>query len=248
MSHRRLLLSAAAIAACVTLAGCQAAEPPADSPEMAAPLPSYTVVDEPGGVAGCVHDGDTVLTLGDDPLPRSESLAFGEGDTAVILAHQAGQRPCAWNEYGRELAARGMQVFIPSLTGTPDALIGAAVVWLTEHGVERYALVGASMGGTYVLAATPALTPAPSLVVAISAPTEYAGADALSAIADIDAPVLLMAGNGDGDFPAQARELADAQPDAELLVATSNAHGIELRANNAPVAERLDTALADALG
>jgi pimeloyl-ACP methyl ester carboxylesterase len=240
-------LSAAAIAACVALAGCQAAEPPAESPTTA-PLPSYTVVDEPGGVAGCVHDGDTVLTLGDDPLPRSESRASGEGESAVFLAHPAGQRPCAWNEYGRELAARGMQVFIPSLTGTPDALIGAAVVWLTEHGVERYALVGASMGGTYVLAATPALTPAPSLVVAISAPTEYAGADALSAISEIDAPVLLMAGNGDGDFPAQARELADAQPNAELLVATSNAHGIELRANNAPVAERLDTALADALG
>lgn len=247
MSPRRLLLSAAAIAACAALAGCQAAEPPAESPTTA-PLPSYTVVDEPGGVAGCVHDGDTVLTLGDDPLPRSESLAFGEGESAVILAHQAGQRPCSWNDYGRELAARGFQVFIPSLTGTPDAVIGAAVVWLRENGVERYALVGASMGGTYVLAAAPALTPAPSLVVAISAPTEYAGADALSAISEIDAPVLLMAGNGDGDFPAQARELADAQPNAELLVATSNAHGIELRADNAPVAERLDTALADALG
>ncbi|MGN6271985.1 MAG: alpha/beta fold hydrolase [Protaetiibacter sp.] len=252
MPRRPLLLLTAALAAAVALSGCQSAgapaEPPSDTGDEPAAALRYTPVDEPGGVSGCVQEGDTVLTLGDDPLPRTESLTFGDSDRAVILAHQAGQRPCSWNDYGRALAERGYRVFIPSLTGTPDAVMGAAVAWLTENGVTQYAMVGASMGGTYVLASAAALTPAPSLVVAISSPTEYAGVDALATIGDIRSPVLLVAGDGDQDFAAQAQRLAEAQPDAELLVVASRAHGTELRWGDAQVAERLDAALDEALG
>jgi pimeloyl-ACP methyl ester carboxylesterase len=145
------------------------------------------------------------------------------------------------------LAERGYRVFIPSLSGTPHAVIGAAVAWLTENGVTCYALVGASMGGGFVLSAAPALEPAPSLVAAISAGTDYAGTDVRDTIGDIAAPVLLIAGDGDKGFADEAKRLADARPDAELLVVASSAHGTQLLASDAQVAERLDAALAEAL-
>ncbi len=245
---RILSVVAAAAALSLALAACQGSSPEA-APESAAPAPlvPYTVADDAGVIAPCVQEGDTVLTLGDSPLP-TEALAFGAGERAVILAHQAGQRPCAWEEFGRELADAGYRVFIPSLSGTPEGVMGAAVAWLTDEGVRDYAIVGASMGGTFALAATPSLSPTPSLVVAISSPTVYGSSDALAAIEGVEVPVLLIVGDADGEFTGQVRQLAEARPAAELLVVPSAAHGIDLRASDAEAASRLDAALHDALG
>lgn len=126
--------------------------------------------------------------------------------------------------------------------------MGAAVAWLAAEGVTSYAMVGASMGGTFSLAAAPLLDPAPSLIVALSSPAVFNDSDALAAIGQLEVPVLLIVGDRDGQFPADAQQLADAQPDAELLVVESAAHGITLRDTNADVAVRLDAAISSALG
>lgn len=251
MSRLRPVSIIAALLLAVALAGCQDAsqppEPPPSAPaDPAAASPAYTEAAEPGPLAGCLEDGDTVLEFADSPLP-THALTFGEGSNAVILAHQAGQRPCAWEGFGRTLAEQGYRVFIPTLIA-PEATMGAAVAWLADAGVTQYAFVGASMGGTFSLVATPALDPAPRLIVALSSPAVYGEFDALAVIGGLDVPVLLMVGDRDGDFPADARALADAQPAADLLVVESSAHGILLLESDAEVASRLAASLADALG
>lgn len=244
MSRIRLLSLPAVLLLAASLLGCQDGGP---SSEPSAPAASarYVKAADPGAVAACLREGDTVLELADSPLP-TQALAFGDGESAVILAHQAGQKPCAWADHGRTLAAQGHRVFIPTLI-TPESTMGAAVAWLREQGADRYALVGASMGGTFSLVATPGLDPAPRLVVALSSPAVYGSWDATGVIGGLAVPVLLLVGERDGSFAADARELAEAQPEAELLVVDASAHGIALIAADADVASRLDAALADAL-
>lgn len=247
MTPLRLAAVAALAAAAIALSGCTGTSEPTASTDVADPAVAFVPVDEPDAVAGCVQEGDVVLAL-DAPGVPTEALAFGDGDRAVVLAHQSGQGPCAWEPYGRTLAELGYRVFLPALTALPDDVMGAAVAWLTAEGVEEYALVGASMGGAFVLASAPSLDPAPAVVIALSSPTEYNDVDALANVGSVTAPVLLVAGDADADFAEQSTLLAEARPDTDLVVVASPAHGIALLTSDAEVAALVETALADALG
>ena len=248
MSLRRTFVAVALAASLVGLAACQASDEPTPTATASAEAAGFRVNDEPDAVAACLQPGDTALAMDTPGGQLDEAITYGDGDTAVILSHQAEQGPCAWDAYGRTLAERGYRVFIPALLVTPEGVLAPSVDWLTEQGVERYALVGASKGGAYSLAAAAHLSPAPALVAAVSSPTEYDPADALGEIGAITSPVLLIAGSDDDDFAAQAQALADAQPAATLLVVPSSAHGTELIATSPEAATALDDALADALG
>ncbi|MGC5412864.1 hypothetical protein ACPXCX_55805, partial [Streptomyces sp. DT225] len=75
-----------------------------------------------------------------------------------------------------------------------------------DEGATKLLLMGASKGGTAVLAAAPRLNPQPDAVVALSAPVQYSNMNAVGAVPKLTSPVLYMVGELDGDFGAGVKE------------------------------------------
>lgn len=169
------------------------------------------------------------LDLAGDGSP--DAFRIGEGSAAVILLHQNDGRACSWVPFAESLAEEGYAVLVPVMRPGrwPQPVIGLAAEHLHEEGTQHLALVGASMGGTYAIAATPELDPAPDLVVAVSAPDFYQGSSARDAIADLALPTLFVVAEHDRSFVPEAESLAAAAQDPELVILPGvAAHGIRL--------------------
>jgi len=104
------------------------------------------------------------------------------------------------------------------------------VVALRSGGATKVVLVGASMGGTGVLAAAGLVAPPVDGVVSLSAPAEFAGVDAASAVANLDVPVLFVAAADDGQFGSDARDLhaATRAEERKLVLVPGYSHGVGL--------------------
>jgi pimeloyl-ACP methyl ester carboxylesterase len=112
----------------------------------------------------------TSLSWGDGSADRVEvvfqtsdqgtvhAMKYGKGSQGVVLAHGAVFNKESWDAFARKLGDRGVVALAVdfrryglSRPGTrPDALhedLLAAVRYLHEKGIERVALIGASMGG-----------------------------------------------------------------------------------------------------
>lgn len=169
------------------------------------------------------------LDLADDGSP--DAFQIGSGEAAVILLHQNDGRACAWVPFAQSLADQGYAVLVPVMRPGrwPQPVIGLAAEHLRADGATHLGLVGASMGGTYAIAATPELKPAPDVVVAVSAPDFYKGSSARDAIADLALPTLFVVAEHDTGFVPDAESLAAAAQDSELMVlGDATAHGILL--------------------
>ncbi|MGN0062910.1 MAG: alpha/beta hydrolase, partial [Nocardioides sp.] len=111
----------------------------------------------------------------------------------------------------------------------------------------RVVLLGASMGGTFVLAAAPEIEP--DAVIALSPPEEHDGVDALGPIATIDAPVLLAAGAGDTTYRDAVKALAARAPTGTETVIEPGIepgidHGVKLLEHRGKVRRAVDRMLA----
>lgn len=160
-----------------------------------------------------------------------DAFTLGEGSAGVVLLHQNDGRACNWVPFAEELAGQGYAVIVPVMrSGTwPQPVIDLAAEHLREDGSEHVALVGASMGGTYAIAATPELSTPPDLVVGVSAPDFYRGASARDVIGDLDVPVLLLAAEHDPTFVLEGEEMHAAAQNSELVILPDTAaHGIRL--------------------
>ena len=86
---------------------------------------------------------------------------FGEGEVAVILAHQGtyGADQTTWHPFARVLAERGYAALTFDFRGVGQSEgkllygdlgkdVNAAVQFLQQRGYEKIACIGASMGGT----------------------------------------------------------------------------------------------------
>ncbi len=167
-------------------------------------------------------------------------VVLGSGSTGVLLAHMAGGDVCQWLPYGKQLADRGYRVLAFDFAGAGASRghgvplgrqVEAAAGALRADGASRIVLVGGSMGGTAVLAAAPALSPAPAAVVALSAPTGYGDADATAAAPKITVPVFYGAGELETSFAESARQLYAATPrttQRQLVLVPTGAHGVNL--------------------
>lgn len=104
----------------------------------------------------------------------------------------------------------------------------AAVAYLRSQGAKRVILVGASMGGTTALSAA-AKTPVDG-VISLSGPSVYSGMDAVAAVKSLSVPVLFAAGEYDGSFGDNAKELyaACASQHKRLLLLPTGSHGVSL--------------------
>ncbi|WP_144125477.1 alpha/beta fold hydrolase [Catellatospora sichuanensis] len=223
---RRLALLAAAAA--VALAGCSGGDPvPAPSPTG---LNAGAACELPAG-ARQTRFGEHGADLG--------GVIVGSGKTGIVLAHQNGGDVCQWAPYAIELAGQGYRVLAFDFGGfgvstSGDAgnpqQVAAAAATLRADGATGIVLVGASMGGTAVLAAAPTVTPAPLAVVALSAPSVF-GANALDAAPKLTMPVFYAAGEFESSFADSARELHGLTPKTtakELLIVPTDWHGVYL--------------------
>ena len=159
-----------------------------------------------------------------------DAFQLGEGGPGVVLLHQNDGRACAWVPFANQLAAQGYAVLVPVMeSGTwPQPVIARGAEQLRGGGSDSIALVGASMGGTYAIAAAPDLAQPPDVVVAVSAPGYYRGASARDVIGDLTLPVLLVAAQEDAGFADEGQTMAAAAQDAELVILPGYAHGIRL--------------------
>ena len=173
---------------------------------------------------------------------RLKGIVLGSGSTGIVFAHQVGGERHQWLPFARELANKGYRALVFDMRGygassgvantSPDLDVIAAAGELRRRGAKRIVLVGASMGGTGVVAAAPRIRPAITGLVELSAPTAFGGADALAAVKRLEAPALFIAGRDDGDFAAATRALykAAASRNKQLRLVPSSWHGVDLLA------------------
>jgi pimeloyl-ACP methyl ester carboxylesterase len=118
---------------------------------------------------------------------------------------------CLWVPYGRALAAAGYLVLAIDLNGFGassmsrgfpndagwDHDVVAAAGQLRQRGVQAVVLMGASLGGTAVVAAAARLSPPAAAVVDLSGPDRLSGVDAQAAAPRITAPMLFVGATKD---------------------------------------------------
>jgi dienelactone hydrolase len=180
---------------------------------------------------------------------------FGGGEVAVVLAHgsfESGQ--ASWVSYARTLAGEGYLVLTLNLRGycpggdggcsggdrnPPETWrdVAAATEYLRSRGTERVFLIGASLGARSCLwaASKPEVTIAG--VVGVSTPLKAAGSYSPAydftptVIAAIEEPKLLLAGDQDEGYAAEAETMLEwaAEP-KHLTVLPTAAHGPDLLA------------------
>jgi pimeloyl-ACP methyl ester carboxylesterase len=171
---------------------------------------------------------------------KLEGAVLGHGKTGVVFAHQVAGDRCQWLPFARELGAKGYRALVFDMRGygsssgaantSPHLDVGAAAAELRRRGAKRIVLVGASMGGTGVVAAAPTIRPPVSGLVDLSGPTGFGGVNALPAAKKLRVPALFAAGRDDGDFATATRVLyrAAATKDKTLLIAPTSWHGVDL--------------------
>jgi dienelactone hydrolase len=187
--------------------------------------------------APCGAEGVRAVTLRTPEGTEVDAALVGKGETGVVLGHQFRSDFCSWVPFAEELDRRQMAalaVNFASASLDDDMVAGANE--LRRRGAKRIFLVGASMGGTAALVAAEKVDVAG--VAAVSAPAEFSGLDALSAVRGLDARALFVAGRQDGEFARDARRLfrATSSRDKALVMTAGFEHGTDLLQD--PEAER----------
>ena len=144
----------------------------------------------------CLKQNETPVALKTSDGADVYGVEVGAGTTGVVLGHQFFSDHCELMGFARELAQRGYRVLAIDFRGYGDSAggvngrldrdVAAAVARLRADGATRIKLVGASMGGTAVLAAgvvdlTPCgRRPEPLRAGDLSQPRRAAGGAALA--------------------------------------------------------------------
>lgn len=232
---RRGMLASAAIAV-LLLAGCGGDD---GGGATAAPSPTGPVpgAECPGMAEG---SGAKPVRFGVDGATNLAGLIGGSGGAGVVLAHQAEADLCQWILGFNELIGKGYRVLAFDFHGHGssessevgfDEDVVAAAATLRADGATSIVLVGASMGGTFSIAAAPKITPPVAGVVSVSAPLAYGGVSAQQEAPKIAVPALYLANEDDGLFGDAAVEFktaSTASPDAQALVTSGAIHGVPL--------------------
>jgi len=194
---------------------------------------SITIVPPPG-------DANQVgIVVGDQVL--NGWLYGSENDTLVILSHMRPNDQTAWEPFAIELAENGYAALTFDFRGygiSPGpqdfdkldedlATVISNVQAVLGRADSQIFLIGASMGGTTAIVV--AADAAVAGVVAISAPAEFQGQNAVDAIAKISAPVYLIAAEDDTAAMVSLDELLEASGQtAESETFAGDEHGTAL--------------------
>jgi pimeloyl-ACP methyl ester carboxylesterase len=195
----------------------------------AGPTTSTSGTTSATAAAPCGAEGVQAVTLTTGGGTEIDAALVGVGTTGVVLGHQFRSDFCSWVPFAQQLAQRHMRALAINFVSTSlDGDMVAGARELLRRGAKRIILVGASMGGTAALVAATNIEVAG--VVAVSAPREFSGLDALPAVRRLEIPVLFLAGRQDGEFARDARRLyraTNSQAKALVMVAGSE-HGTDL--------------------
>ena len=141
--------------------------------------------------APCGAEGVQAVTLTTGDAMEIDAALVGEGTLGVVLGHQFRSDFCSWVPFAQQLAQRHMRALAVNFVSTSlDSDMVAGARELLRRGAKRIILVGASMGGTAALVAATNIDVAG--VVAVSAPREFSGLDALPAVRRLEIPVLFL--------------------------------------------------------
>jgi pimeloyl-ACP methyl ester carboxylesterase len=174
-----------------------------------------------------------------------------EGTAGVVLAHMAPSDQSAWYFFANRLGERGYRVLTFNFRGyCPGSEAGCsegekktAAIWqdlegaveaLRSEGATRFALVGASMGGTASIIVAAKQGRDIAALITLSAPTAFEGLDAgPSVLAEVSAAKLYIAGHED----VEAAQAVDAlyggslQPKRPVILTTGD-HGTDILTGN----------------
>jgi pimeloyl-ACP methyl ester carboxylesterase len=184
--------------------------------------------------------GAKPVHFGVDGATNLAGLVGGDGTAGVVLAHQAEADLCQWILGFNELIGKGYRVLAfdfhghgaseSSEAGFDDDVVAAAAT-LRAQGATSVVLIGASMGGTFSIAAASKITPPVAGVVSVSAPLAYGGVSAQQAAPAVAVPALYLANQDDGligDAATEFKQISTASPDAQALVTSGAVHGVPL--------------------
>jgi len=166
---------------------------------------------------------------------------FGRGRTAIVLAHQTNGNLCQWRSYSKRLAGLGYLAFPFDLRNYgqsqtrryrsgegPGVDVAAAVNLVRRLGAKKVFLVGASLGGSAVLAGGATVRPQVDGVVSVSGAADLG--KAIESVPRLHAPVLFLAGKYDVEFAREAQRLYDstASDEKTLKILLRGEHGTQL--------------------
>jgi len=179
---------------------------------------------------------------------------FGPADATVgiVFAHMAGSDQSAWYLDAQRMADAGYRTLTYDARGTcpggdagcsegeadpslAPSDLAAAVSRLRVDGVDRIALVGASMGGTAALSLAATAPAGVAAVVTLSAPQTFSGLGiSPTTLSGLPTATLFIAGTGDtaAATDAQRMQAVAAQP-SSIEIVTSDDHGTDLLTGNA---------------
>jgi pimeloyl-ACP methyl ester carboxylesterase len=221
MTGGRLAIAITIAAASLALGGCSKPAPPPPTP--VTPIASCISPDE---------ERDHGLTLTRPDGITVDALHYGSGTTGIVFANQVDIDLCGWQPYAAIMVQKGYQAILFNYSGrdkSSDDVLAAATE-LRHQGVTHVFLVGASKGGTAVLAAAAEAQPPVSGVVSLSGPTAYGATNAQAEMGQLTVPALFVVGEYDTDFVPAAHSLYDAaaSTDKQLVIRTNPRHGVAL--------------------
>jgi pimeloyl-ACP methyl ester carboxylesterase len=228
------ILCVAAFVLLTTIAACADAVPAPDgggtSTESNAVMPS-----------GSESYRDVTFTT-EDGVALSGHL-FGSGEAGIVLAHMYPADQTSWHGPAERLAREGYLVLTFDFRGYGDSQgskdielidrdVFAAIIALADAGAGRVLLVGASMGGTACLVAADASQPLSRVFVSgvatLSAPVEFKGLSAQTAVPKLTMPLLFVAAEKDAGADG-ARRLQELSGDTgDLHIVPGDDHGTDL--------------------
>lgn len=193
-----------------------------------------------------------------------DGAAIGDGDVAVVLAHQYPSNLCLWLPYAKTLASHGYRAFAfdfrglgashsarPYLdAGRYDWDVEAAADEVRRLGAKKLFLAGASAGGTAVLVAGASVSPEPAGIISFSGETYFSdNLDALKTAPKLSVPLLLLVARHDryvtvGDY--RKLESKVASDDKRLAAYSGGWHGWDLL-YSAPYKSQVNTLVLDFL-
>jgi pimeloyl-ACP methyl ester carboxylesterase len=187
---------------------------------------------------------------------RIAAFVQGSASTAIVLVHQVNQDHCGWANQAAALSNkyRVMSIDLRGY-GSSDAPKGAnaldykadveaAVVSLRAAGAKKIVIVGASMGASAVVVAATTINPPVDGVVAVSAPTNFKGQNALAAAPKLTVPARFIAAKDDASAAAAATRLSAAakkSPDHAAVILAKGGHGWTLLRVGSPAEQSMIT-------
>jgi dienelactone hydrolase len=209
-------------------------------PASASPQPTASAVGA-GGNCQPLLDGAKPVRFGSNgnDLAGDE---WGNGEVGVVFAHEADIDSCSWIPYAKGLAGMGYRALTFDFAGfggsgttprddLPDE-VAAAATFLRSEGATKIVLIGASMGGTAVVAAAPQIVPPVTAIVSLSGPESYGSANAVGNAPKITQPLLVICAAMDGDFVPSAHSIYEAAKKSShrqlSIIPDTSLHGYRL--------------------